>query len=690
MRLSTFQPSNARRGLSDSAFSPIAQPRSMSEFVDSQLDVEKLEGTRAEDHPSQPNIRMMSKEEFNFGDSSGPLYSVYTKIIAEEDAQMVERWQKDADSILVFTGLFSAAVAALLAVTIPDLRPSSQDTTNLYLQNMTQLLVDMSASRPSTVTAADSPPPFSPPRYTVWVNLFWFLSLCISLTCAVMATIVQQWARQYLRYTQPPQRSPRERARIRALFSESVDNLFIKSLGALLPCYLHLSVLLFLLGLVLFLFHVNHTIFLGICSVFGFSIVIYAFFTVLPIFQQDSLLYTPISALPIALWAFAVCYVRTIFRRRFNYKISRIFDWAFEDVGKSAKAAAFERSNEIDFNIFERSLNSLRNDNAVEEFLQAVPGFFSSTWVHIRPIHLSAQIKDEFKVMLNEFLDRTFQSNTIAEDVRCSRFIISLDASRKVLGPNEPSRILADVLKGKWPKLFRFVELGHSLIRWSNHNNNENALYIQGILSRIISVTENRNDRWIALAVNQLGISEDVLQKYRSDDNILPLVNFINIASRILRSRVSSLELLSPPPGGDVSKVCASLFCASWNALVHKAQTSADQISIPILKAFRHVYIGLHEGTEAFSAANNDERILDVLSYPSCKTSDHHPDPTLHGSNGATRNSSVSHPPTQNVANHGPETTGAPTTAIPLSLSASLVSQSNPIPSHVTAIVAKQ
>jgi hypothetical protein len=40
--------------------------------------------------------------ESNFGDSSGPLFSIYTKAAEVEDNKMVERWQKDADGILIF------------------------------------------------------------------------------------------------------------------------------------------------------------------------------------------------------------------------------------------------------------------------------------------------------------------------------------------------------------------------------------------------------------------------------------------------------------------------------------------------------------------------------------------------------------------------------------------------------------
>ena len=37
-----------------------------------------------------------------FGDSSGALFSMYSKIAEEEDNEMAERWQKDADGLLIF------------------------------------------------------------------------------------------------------------------------------------------------------------------------------------------------------------------------------------------------------------------------------------------------------------------------------------------------------------------------------------------------------------------------------------------------------------------------------------------------------------------------------------------------------------------------------------------------------------
>jgi hypothetical protein len=42
------------------------------------------------------------KGESTFGDSSGVLFSMYSKAAEDEDEKMVEGWQKDADGILIF------------------------------------------------------------------------------------------------------------------------------------------------------------------------------------------------------------------------------------------------------------------------------------------------------------------------------------------------------------------------------------------------------------------------------------------------------------------------------------------------------------------------------------------------------------------------------------------------------------
>jgi len=152
------------------------------------------EGIYTTGHVPQSAQNQTSQGHSNFSDGSGPLFNMYVKMAEAEDTKMADRWQKDADGILIFTGLFSAAVAALVAVSIQDLRPNSQDTSAFYLENIFRLLANPNVSRSSILAIPTKPPPFSPPKYAIWVNSLWFLSLAISLTCALLATLLQQWA----------------------------------------------------------------------------------------------------------------------------------------------------------------------------------------------------------------------------------------------------------------------------------------------------------------------------------------------------------------------------------------------------------------------------------------------------------------------------------------------------------------
>ena len=43
-----------------------------------------------------------SQEHTNFSDGSGPLFNMYVKMAEEEDDRIADRWQKDADGILIF------------------------------------------------------------------------------------------------------------------------------------------------------------------------------------------------------------------------------------------------------------------------------------------------------------------------------------------------------------------------------------------------------------------------------------------------------------------------------------------------------------------------------------------------------------------------------------------------------------
>ncbi|KAH9971404.1 hypothetical protein BGW80DRAFT_457203 [Lactifluus volemus] len=334
---------------------------------------------------AQASQSQTPKEQADLSDTSEPLFNMYTRMAEDEDKKMASRWQKDADGILIFTGLFSAAVAALVAVSVQDLKPNSQDTSAFYLANIYQLLADLNVSRESILATPAQPPPFSPPTSAVLVNSLWFLSLVISLTCALLTTLLQQWARRYVRITQPPRSGLQKRAPIRAFFHNGVEKFHLPWSVEALPALLHLSLFLFFSGLVIYLFNINHTVFTVVVWWVAVAGTLYACITLMPIFWHDSPYYAPLSS---SVWFFYSCIQYAISqgvpffgsRHRFidymdpneyRKRCSEGMSKTFQEVGSTLSPGIITQ-------ILTWAIHALDEDNDLEQFLEAIPGFYRS------------------------------------------------------------------------------------------------------------------------------------------------------------------------------------------------------------------------------------------------------------------------------------------------------------------------
>jgi len=294
------------------------------------------------------------------------------------------------------TGLFSASVATLVAVSVQDLRPNPQETSAFYLGNIYQLLADPNVSSTSNPFIRVNPPVFSPPKYAVWVNSLWFLSFVISLTCALLATLLKQWATRYINITQPPRYRPHERARIRAFFAEGVDKLHLPWAVETLPTLLQLSVFLFFAGLLIYLFSFNHTVFSFAASWVGISVGIYAWTTFIPLFRHDSPYYTPLSSLVWVLYSGPPLAALKIYRLIWYRRPRRIGDEAFfrfsrlmdryskrllGGLRKAAECTALESTKDFNSRILEWTLDAVDEDHGLVQFFEGLPGFFSSVTI---------------------------------------------------------------------------------------------------------------------------------------------------------------------------------------------------------------------------------------------------------------------------------------------------------------------
>ena len=548
-------------------------------------------------------------------------------------------------------------------MSIQDIQQNPQDTSNFYLANIYQTLAE--PNRSNTLTSPpSSPPPFSPPNHAVWVNALWFMSLVISLTCALLATFLQQWARRYLKTTQS-RYSPHKRARIRAFFSEGVDKCLLPWTVDALPTLLHISLFLFFAGLVVFLCNVNLTIFKLVLSWVGLCAALYGCFTCMPIIRHDSPYHTPLS---FPAW-YVVTGIQSLFYRflrwfnglvRFRYAYYRYLylekcyrKSLVRGMQKAVEETALRSPPEIDTRAFMWTFDCLDEDDELERFFAGLPGFRTSNVVNDPVPSLTDVEKLKLSEGLRGLLDRTFSSDLLLAPVKDRRAMIC----EKAIDPEHtPNALILHATLFKYQHSSPLAAAIANILRQCENNMSQHRISDAQIdISEIITTRHLFDDSWYTLASNILGFTETSLRDYAAHGDSLSLViliHFIRMQFTHFRKsywlEYNFSDVLDEASNFDAKNTSPELqhkFCALWNQIVNKTQGSNDrQMAGLILSPIRNVFLALHQDTDSaptqFSASTGyyDDVPWSPSSYPICKVLDHHSDSTapLHDDHAPT------------------------------------------------------
>ena len=549
-------------------------------------------------------------------------------------------------------------------MTVQDLRPNSQDTSAFYLGNIYQVLADPNVTLSSVPTPVATPPPFSRPRYAVWVNSLWFLSLVMSLSCALWATSLHQWARRYIRLTQPARCSPEKRARIRALFANGVEEMHVPWAVEGLPTLLHLSLFLFFGGLAIFLFNVDHDVFTCVFLWIVLFLIVYGLVTLLPFIRHDSPYNTPLSIIAWFLYArmqylalkFLVRY-RDIFHRHTHwlwiYGMKRHLDsWKSESVEKKAEELAEEQSSEIDVRIFGWTISALGDDDSLEKFFEAIPGFFNSRLVDLKsdfPLSLLKTLWDA----LDGFMGRTTSSNSVTETVKYHRDIICGDIISMIPHLRDHGHYNLYPYFNQTPVS---IEKLQAMGRWFAHFSRDVSDTARNAVIRDLPRLQERDGRWIRLAGDACGLAADEIDRNVAlgGDNML-LATLICISRKTIDSDNHDIwRLLEALTQIDIRHTFPELqhgFCTLWNELIQDAgihrftrgRRGMRRLvpgSSKILEKICCLYITLHPGTDAIFSpfieglhvpyVDGPPPPLQPEYYPLCDIASHRPDSTPH------------------------------------------------------------
>ncbi|KAG8819427.1 hypothetical protein FRC17_010455 [Serendipita sp. 399] len=214
--------------------------------------------------PRRRHQREQKEEQKSFTQSFDRSYmpkdpwASYNAITQDADEEFLDDCNESMDSLLVFAGLFSAVTTALIVETYKTLKVEPESRTEHLLELILQKLGNLSA--PDQIQ--DIPQTRStPPRQAILANGLLFLSLTLSLIAALTALLIKQWTRRIFRGLRSIT-SGRDRAREHFFRMEGVKRWSLTNLIAAVPMILHLALLAFFVGLLLWLVPLNHTVWL--------------------------------------------------------------------------------------------------------------------------------------------------------------------------------------------------------------------------------------------------------------------------------------------------------------------------------------------------------------------------------------------------------------------------------------------
>ncbi|KAJ7749823.1 hypothetical protein DFH07DRAFT_1034788, partial [Mycena maculata] len=219
----------------------------------------------------------------------------------------MDSWMRDMKGVLIFAALFSAILTAFIIESYQALQPDPTDAVVGLLTRISGQMSDLvhlsNASISASPQVLDAQPhavSFKPTTSSLLCNTLWFTSLFLSLTCALLATLVEQWAWGFTQKIDGTT-APVVRAKIFAYVYSGLRKFDMHTVVELIPVLLHASLLLFFAGLVAFLVPISPVL-VAIASVWLALIVVsYGLLTILPLFRPECPYWTPLSGI---LWRF--------------------------------------------------------------------------------------------------------------------------------------------------------------------------------------------------------------------------------------------------------------------------------------------------------------------------------------------------------------------------------------------------
>ncbi|KAJ7744684.1 hypothetical protein B0H16DRAFT_1559838 [Mycena metata] len=391
-----------------------------------------------------PRVTRLDPVNDNLNEASwAKIWSVYISEAETYDKALVESWKGDMDGLLIFAGLFSASLTAFIVESYKTLKPDSGDTTATLLN---QISKQLAASASGTTFEVPAPPVFVVPVTSIVCNTLWFMSLGLSLACALIATLTSS--------KRPDMRpSPVIRARIFSYLYYGLKRFRMHVVVEVVPLLLHMSLVLFFAGLVAFLLPI-HPVAMGIsAALLGIIVAIYCALIVLPLIHFDSPYRTPLSSglwHICQLWRSMTFSISAGWSRRRRRRSKRINETMVEGMIRRATQSSEEREHR-DIRALTWTMKSLVDGPELEPFIAGLPDvIWGPNGRKTKHEHLIRTLIDDPEVRLGYRLlelMRYSDSGLLAHDVELRCKITCLKALWGISALSEKGRFVHMPLK---------------------------------------------------------------------------------------------------------------------------------------------------------------------------------------------------------------------------------------------------
>jgi Family of unknown function (DUF6535) len=338
------------------------------------------------------------------------------------------------------------------------------------------------------------------------VNALFFMSLSLNLFAAMMATLLQRWTRQYLMLTHSPLSNSDYRARLREVFGNDLqDSPIILALRASMISMIY-SALFFFVGLAFYLSSFNISVSIGfyICSTF-------CFFRYVRIRKRKRALHIPFYT--------AINPLRIMPEKPPVWKPTDL--------------------TTIDGRVLDRLFMAVTEDSDLVRFFERIPGFCKSSLVDDPQGKIINLWKAKLDMAAEKLMERTWSLNSLSDSEKSRRVVACVKVADAVRLPDVGLSILKVIFPWDQYQILQSVQIGLSLRAQGNASGTQQkfGLCAQSFVAGIISNAQPGDQRWIALAADQLGKSEDVILGYleHGHENLL-LANLIHIIRQIFKS----------------------------------------------------------------------------------------------------------------------------------------------------------